>query len=132
LRIGEYIRVQGHFLIHADRLFSFLEFQFDPSSLAIDFLVAGQTQLLAGVQGGQRIRQHQPDPCIQIAALVGVAQVGHPFSAQAETPPGVGAGRDRQDQRPLRGGNADFTAGNGGEDIDRRLEMQVVPFALEV
>jgi hypothetical protein len=43
----------GLLRIPPDRLFSLLEFQFDPGGLAINFLVAGQPELLAGVQGGQ-------------------------------------------------------------------------------
>jgi len=53
LRIGEDILALGLLLTGADRLFSFLVFHFDPDGLAIDFLVACQTQLPAGRLGGQ-------------------------------------------------------------------------------
>jgi hypothetical protein len=38
---------------NADGPLSFLNFQFDPGGLVIDFPVTGQTRMLAGILGGQ-------------------------------------------------------------------------------
>jgi hypothetical protein len=45
---------------------------------------------------GQRVRQYQFDASKQVAAFIGVTQVGHAFAAYAETTVGIGAGWDCQ------------------------------------
>jgi len=41
------------------------------------------------------------------------------------------SGGNFQYKRSLQGGDADFPTGNGGEDIDRQVNVQVISFALE-
>jgi hypothetical protein len=53
LLIGEYGLAHGLILMIADRLLSFLRFQFDPDGLVIDFLVTRKTHMLAGILSGQ-------------------------------------------------------------------------------
>ena len=72
---------------------------------------------------GQWVGQHQPDQGKQVAARFGIAQVGHAFAAQAETPPGIGPGGNLKYQHLLQGGDVNFTAGNGGKDIDRHVNV---------
>ena len=57
--------------------------------------------------------------------------MGHALAAQAETLSGIGAGRDRQDERLFQGGDADFATGNGGKNINRHIHVQVIASALE-
>ena len=52
LLIGEHGLVHG-LLMTADKLLSFLKFQFDPGGLVIDFPVTSQTHMLAGILSGQ-------------------------------------------------------------------------------
>ena len=80
---------------------------------------------------GQRIGQDQPDYGKQVAMRIGIAQMGHPLAAQAETSPGVGPGWNLQYHRPLHGGDVGFAASNSGKYIDRRLQVQVISFTLE-
>ena len=80
---------------------------------------------------GQRVGQHQPDQSIQVATRFGITQVGHALAAQAETTVGIGAGRDRQDQRPLQGGDADFTARHRRKEVHWHVDVQIIAGPLE-
>jgi hypothetical protein len=53
LLIGEYRLMHGLLLMNAERLLSFLKFQFDPGGLVIDFPVASEAHMLAGILGSQ-------------------------------------------------------------------------------
>ena len=57
--------------------------------------------------------------------------MGHALAAQTETPPGVGPRWNLQYQRLVQAGDAGFTAGNGGEYINRYVNVQVISFALK-
>jgi hypothetical protein len=54
-----------------------------------------------------------------------------PLPRRRKLCPALVRGGNLQDQWPVQGGNADFTTGNGGEDIDLHLHMQVIPFTLK-